>query len=118
MSEQEILRVEIERSRAGRSGRWRCPGELRERIAAHIRERRGAGAALKLIAGDLGLSESSVLRWSSPHRPGKASKGLLLEVEVGTVSQQRAPGLAVVTPRGYRFEGLSEGLALRLLRKL
>lgn len=29
MSEQEILRGEIERSRSGGSGRWRCPSASR-----------------------------------------------------------------------------------------
>ena len=117
MSEQGILRGEIERSRAERPGRWHCPLALREQIAAYVRERRSAGAGLELIAAELGISESSASRWSLPQRPKATSKALLVEVGVAT-AQRAIGGLVVVTPRGYRLEGLSEGFALRLLREL
>jgi hypothetical protein len=114
MLDHEVLRGEIDRSRAEQGGRWRCPGELRQRLTAHIRERRGEGVSLERIATDLGVCEASVSRWVSP----VATTGKRELIEVAMTSGVRAQGLVVVTPRGYRLEGVSEGLALRLLREL
>lgn len=105
------LREAIERSRAGKS-RWRCPQGLRSEIVALARERRSSGEGLARIARDLGLSESGLSRW------------LRLSANVGFREVRLRPepsasgNLVLVTPRGFRLEGLSESLALRLLREL
>lgn len=105
------LREAIERSRAGKS-RWRCPQGLRSEVVALARERRAAGEGLARIARDLGLSESGLSRWLRP----SGDTGFR-EVRLGPESSSSGD-LVLVTPRGFRLEGLSEGLALRLLREL
>jgi hypothetical protein len=72
------------------------------------------GVSLERIATDLGVCEASVSRWVSP----VATTGKRKLIEVAMTSGLQAQGLVVVTPRGYRLEGVSEGLALRLLREL
>ena len=104
------LRKALAESRLGKS-RWRCPLDLRAKVIDYAKARRSHGDGVAKIAVDLGLSESGLSRWLRFRQEG------FREVRIRAESPTAAD-LALVTPRGYRLEGLSESLALRLLREL
>ena len=106
----ESLREALAESRIGKS-RWRCPGGLRAEVIDYAKDRRSHGDGVATIAVELGVSESGLSRWLHSAEAG------FREVRIRPESSSAAD-LVLVTPRGYRLEGLSEGLAVRLLREL
>ena len=110
MRNTEELREAIARARNGQS-RWRCPTELREEVVSHSKARRSAGESVVEIARSLGLSESGVNRWL------QKATGTLRPVRV-QASPPESDRLILVTPSGYRLEGLSMTSAVDLLRRL
>ena len=104
------LREEITKSRAGQS-RWRCPTPLRERVVEHARERRRQGVPLRQTAKALGLSDSGLLKWV------RVADGRLRRVRV-VEPAGGSTDLALVTPSGYRLEGLDAATAAEVLRRL
>jgi len=110
------LRLALERSRAGRS-RWQCPRGLRSEVVELVASRREGGEGLATVAADLGLSDSSLSRWIAAERSGSGANGRLREIRVAEPGP-RPVGLSLVTPRGYRVEGLDTDSVLRLLREL
>jgi hypothetical protein len=105
------LREALKRSRRGRT-RWRCPLELRSDVVAYARGRRASGDVVASIARDVGLSETGLWRWLRSDKSGFRR----VRVEEEDVSASAC--LTLITPGGYRLEGVSEDLALRLLREL
>ena len=104
------LRKAIAQDRAGKK-RWQCPPGLRAEAVALARERQARGEGVERIAKDLGLSESGLSRWL------RSAEGRFREVRIRP-EPLATEALVLVTPRGFRLEGLSEALALRLLREL
>jgi transposase-like protein len=105
------FRAEAARHGAGRVGR-RYPEELKAIAVALAEERRAE--PLGRVASQLGISKVSLQRWIEQGEPARF-RPVEVEMESG-----RAParGLILITPRGYRVEGLeAESLAL-LLRVL
>ena len=104
------LREKIAESRGGQS-RWRCPQPLRNQIVEHARERKSQGVALSRTATELGVSESALLKWV------QVAEGRFRQVRVadGVASMAK---LALVTPSGYRLEGLDTSTAVEVLRGL
>jgi hypothetical protein len=85
----------------------RIPPRLRAEIIAHARAWRAAGAPMRTIAAALGGAPESIRRWTQPTPPVPAG---LIPVQV--VADRPAGGatpLTLVSPRGFRVEGL--GLA-------
>lgn len=104
------IRAVIERSRAGKT-HWRCPCSLRSEIAIYAQERRAAGVSWLRIAEALSVSEGSLTRWCRGESPG------FREIRVKSDGGS-AGALQLVTPRGYRIEGLSVESAAALLSRL
>jgi transposase-like protein len=76
-------------------------------------QRRAAGITVAAIAAELGLAPGTVLKWSAQSRATRA----LVPVEIVTDrSSERV--LSVVSPSGFRVEGLSLLEAAALLRAL
>lgn len=113
MHEQtQTLRESLEQSRVGQ-GRWRCPDDLRSKVVAYAKRRRASGLAVRRIAQELGLGESCLTRWLRPKRAG------FRPVRVTAASAKpEVRDLVLVTPQGFRLEGLTTSQALRLLREL
>ncbi len=108
----EKLRRELD-GVAGRQGRC-FPRDLKERTSDWIAEQRATGATATQIAAELGLASGTVLRWG---KAGKRSARALVPLEV--VADVAATGtLAVVSPSGFRVEGLSFASAVAFLRAL
>ena len=104
------LREAIARSRVGQT-RWRCPAQLREKIVGFTQERRQEGVSVMRVARELGMSESGLNRWLPK------ADGRLRPVRVVEEPSDRGH-LVLVTPGGYRLEGLSASCAADVLRRL
>lgn len=104
---------------ASRPRSWNLgyPPEVRERARAWIARRRAEGATPSAIATELGLSRHSILGWAKSRPDAPA----LVPVEV--VAEASAPphvpsAVVLVSPRGYRVEGLDVGAIGALLERL
>ena len=104
------LRNAIAESRVGQT-RWRCPAPLRDEIVGFAQERRREGASVRKTARELGVSESSLNRWL------QKADGRLRPVRVIEKPSSR-DSLVLITPGGYRLEGLSSMSAAEVLRRL
>lgn len=105
------FRDAVARSGAGGVGR-RSPAELREAAVALAQERKEE--PLARVAADLGVSTASLQRWLEQGEPVGFR---LVEIESGP-GEVPARGLVLITPRGYRVEGLEAGVLVSLLRVL
>ena len=104
------LREAITRSRAGQT-RWRCPAKLRAEIVEFTQARRREGVSVMKVAKELGMSESGLSRWL------QKKDGQLRPVRLAETPSSHDQ-LVLVTPGGYRLEGLSPRGAADVLRTL
>jgi transposase len=107
------FRKRASRENAGRGGRsLRYSHELRQEAVTYLARKKREGVGLARVASELGVSSWSLWRWvqESERRVG------LVPVEVTPAEESRE--LSVVTPRGFRVEGLSEEGLLRLVERL
>jgi hypothetical protein len=107
MDEARFLRRELDRI-GTRRGRCVPPG-LRARATAWITEQRGEGRTVAELASELGVAAGTILRWSNG-----AVRAI---VPVRVVPDEPAAPVAVVSPLGFRIEGLSLADAVRVLRE-
>jgi hypothetical protein len=109
--EAVALRRELDRvtSRQGRC----FPDDLKRRTAEWIAQQRAAGRTVAELASELGLAAGTALRWSSETRGRRA----LVPVEI-VPDASAVRTVAVVSPSGFRLEGLSVAEAATLLRAL
>jgi transposase len=97
----------------GRGGRsLRYSRELRMEAVSYLARKKREGVGQDRIASELGVSSWSLSRWVQESERRVA----LVPVEVTEAEESR--GLFLVTPRGYRVEGLSEESLLRLVERL
>jgi transposase-like protein len=91
---------------------------LKERAARWIAERRAAGQSVESIASELGVAPGTVLRWSAnaPSKADAAARRSMVPVKV--VSEPKSQLVSVVSPAGYRIEGLTLSEAAALLQAL
>jgi transposase-like protein len=111
----EKLRAFRKRAREENRGsekRRRYSRELREEAVAYVARRKRAGASVERIASELGVSSVSLSRWS------RARENSVSLVPVEIVANDERSCLSLLTPRGYRVEGLSEASAVRLVERL
>lgn len=106
------LRDAIVKSRHGKV-RWRCPANLRNEVVSYVASRRDSGSSVMEIAADLGVSDSTLTRWMTAEKNKKGSMSAVRVKETAMSS-----GVVLVTPRGYRIEGLDVASAAHLLRSL
>lgn len=88
----------------------RYPKELVEQVRAHVVARRARGESLESVAAELGLVPDTVRRWAA------ASAADLVPVTV--VEEATSHTMTLVSPSGYRVEGLGLHDAAALLRAL
>ena len=93
----------------------RYPSELRALAVAVAEDRREE--PLARLAAELGISTVSLQRWLEPGEPVRFRP---VEVEPGYAEVPGTParGVALITPRGYRVEGLEAAELVSLLRVL
>lgn len=103
--------------KANRPRSWNLgyPPAVRTRVRAYVAARRAAGGTPTSIATELGLSRQSVMGWTAAE-PGAA---VFVPVEVVLDPRPAAPpALVLVSPRGYRVEGLDVAAIGALLERL
>ena len=113
----ERLRKAIEVSRAAWQGpRWRCSEGLRQEIVEYARHEVASGASVRAAARRLGVSNSTLTRWLEEGRQPSTFRPV--EVQIAEEPAQEPSGeLVLVSPGGYRVEGLDvEQLAMLLSR--
>jgi hypothetical protein len=109
--EAEKLRRELSRVATGRGKRY--PTELRQRVVAWATRRHAQGASWQTIKAELGQRFDTVRRWCLSAGSSRA----LARVRV--VAERAEPRLvSVVSPAGFRIDGVTMAEAAALLREL
>ena len=100
----------------GQRGRTTAiPEEVREVLVACALEQRERGKSWAAIAKALGVSSSGLIRWSR-QRVARCERAVPVEVRLEEPSDGTA--VTLVSPAGYRIEGLGVSEALAALREL
>ena len=110
-NEIQRLRASLARMRPGHGRRY--GSGIRDRISSAAKQLRAGGASWRAVAETFGMPLETVRRIYVEHEeraPG------FVPVEI-TPELQRG-GIAVVTPGGYRVEGLDVEMAVTLLARL
>ena len=91
----------------GRSGTRRRYSEgLRAEAVAHLRRRVKGGASVEAVASELGVSGWTLVRWSRRESVGKGPKLRRVKVVPESTEVTTKAKVTLVTPDGYRIEGL------------
>lgn len=127
--ELEQFRQEVERLRAGRrGGSGPFPEPLRAFAVRYLVYALEKGETVKAVVERLGVSEPTLQAWRRGQTPGSKARGSepkaapLVPVVVHPRKEDAAPRaaatFAVVSPQGWRVEGLGLEEAAQLLRRL
>ena len=110
------LRAFRKRAREENRGRKglgrRYSRQLRLDAVAYLKRKKRDGASVEDVASELGVSNWSLSRWVQESE----RNGVVVPVELAQVEARTE--LSLVTPGGYRIEGLSEQRLLRLVERL
>lgn len=96
------------------------PLAIRQAVASHALPRHQNGERWSQIGADLGLSSTTIVNWtrelsaSPPKSSGSPSFVPVLLTDVRPVS----PTLTLLSPSGFRIEGLDLDTAVALLQRL
>lgn len=88
--------------------------ELREAVTTYVRREREKGVTLEELAASIGLSMNTLAR-AARNGGARPAGPALVPVRLKSEAARRG-GPIVVTPTGYRVEGLSLSEAAELLR--
>jgi transposase-like protein len=115
MAKDEItaLRRQLAKHEKGRGKRY--PADLKRRVTAYALRRRDAGASYEEIAETVGLAFETVRRWCLAATSGENLAPMLAPVEVVAAPHG---GVTIISPLGYRLEGLELAEAVAALRAL
>lgn len=95
----------------------RYPESLRRLAVGFATRAQAAGWSGRRIAQRLGVTWPTLERWCA--QPATESDGEMLEVVVrDDVPSSASPRAVLVTPEGYRIEGLEQAELVELLRAL
>ena len=107
------FRKQAQLENRGRSGRRRrYSPSLRSQAVAYLREQTQRGWNGKRVASELGVSGWSLIRWARRVKAEKASALRAVEVVPERAEVTTSSVVTLVTPDGYRIEGLN-GLDVR-----
>jgi hypothetical protein len=113
----ERFRSAVERSLGGRPGRGvRYPEDLRREAIGLARTGLQEGKSLGRVAEELGLGPATLTRWLGRGWTGEPLRPV--EVQRDEEEPGQAYSLVVVTPSGWRIEGLRLADLAELLRAL
>ena len=101
---------EENQERAGRSRRY--SRELRSLAVGYLRQQMKRGANCATVAAELGISGWSLTRWWRGTEADAGSAFQAVEVVAEAGEGPKSLGVTLVTPDGYRIEGL-KGLEIR-----
>lgn len=101
---------EENRGRTGLARRY--SRQLRLDAVAYLNRKKRDDVSVDSVASELGVSNWSLSRWA------RESESLGEVVPVEVTASEESKELSLVTPGGYRVEGLSEERLLRLVERL
>lgn len=108
--EAAVLRRELDRIGTRRG---RCVSTaLKERVTTWLVSQRAEGHPVSELAAELGIAHATALRWSNGAR-----KRVMVPVRVIS-DAPAARTVSVVSPAGFRVEGVTLAEAAALLREL
>ena len=108
-----VFRNQSKEENRGRKGlARRYSRELRLAAVTYLKRRKSDGATVGRAASELGVSSWSLSRWLRETE----SRGALVAVELS--EREESTEVSLVTPRGYRVEGLSEERLVRLVERV
>ncbi|HVK87189.1 MAG TPA: hypothetical protein VM513_23875 [Kofleriaceae bacterium] len=115
MAKDEIaaLRRELARHKKGRGKRY--PADLKRRVTGYALRQRNVGATYQATAETLGLAFETVRRWCMAEIGSDEHAPMLVPVEV--VAEPRST-VAIISPSGFRLEGLEPAEAVAALRAI
>lgn len=114
MREVAVLKRELARGERGRGKRF--PSDIRGRTVEWAREQRQLGRSWVQIARELGVGLDTVRRWCTEKKAAPTGRSLL---PVRVVQQPaESKHLVVVSPAGFRVEGVTLAEVATLLRAL
>jgi len=127
--ELEQFQQEVQRLKAGRrGGSLPFPEALRAFAVRYLEQTQAAGGSVVEVAAKLGVSAPTLYEWRKGRTPGRARKKPsersveLVPVRVGGRATEAGEAgkqqVVVVSPSGFRVEGLSLEAAAQLLRRL
>ncbi len=114
-SEAAVLRRVLAGLERGRGKR--VPAALKQRVARYARARHAAGVGYRELGEQLGLSPETTRRWCAAADRGRKRAS----AKRGLVAVELVPGhgrAVLVSPGGYRVEGLDLQQLATLLRAL
>ena len=107
------FRKQAKEENRGRTGLGRrYSRSLRLDAVRYLKEKKREGESVAEVASELGVSIWSLSRWVRESE----SAGVVVPVEV--TDAEDSSELSLVTPRGYRIEGLTEKRLIRLVERL
>ncbi|MGV8039087.1 MAG: hypothetical protein AB2L07_18625 [Thermoanaerobaculaceae bacterium] len=113
----EELRHAIAEERTSWTGqRWRASQSVRTRVVALVEDERARGASLGRMAATLGLHPSVLRRWLGRRRVEDGAAATFRRVTLCGSGGPGSSSLVLVTPGGYRLEGLDLSTALTVLQ--
>lgn len=116
MIEKPELRKLVESERSSWPGRrWRCSPGLRQEIVEATKAEIAGGASLRKVAREIGVPSSSLERWLAGKTRARSCGFRKVEVAEELKEDSR---LVLVTPNGYRVEGLKVEQLVTLLASL
>jgi hypothetical protein len=109
------LRARLQACSRGRAPRGvRYPAELRAEVVRLAREGQGAGVQAGALAKQLGLPAATITRWGGPAPHPRVRR---IRIAAGPPAVTASPAAPVlVTPQGWRIEGLDVATLLRVLQ--
>ena len=111
------LRAERQRLAQGRPpSQIRYPDEFRQAVVALARHR-GPGPSVARLARALGVAEPTLTKWLRP-RPAAALRPVALVASTPPPASAPAGGAVLLTPQGWRVEGLDRDTLIAVLRAL
>lgn len=128
--ELEQFQQEVQRLKAGRKGgSLPFPEALRAFAVRYLEQMQAAGGSVVEAAGKLGVSAPTLYEWRKGRTAGSTKRkkstersGVLVPVRVGERTAEAAVAgaqqVVVVSPSGWRVEGLSVESAAQLLGRL
>jgi hypothetical protein len=110
MGDGDIQKLRAALARRGRARGKRYTANLKQRIAGAASVLRGRGHGWHAIGQFLGVPHETARRFAG----GRAAPGFVPVEVIGTASG----GLSLVSPDGYRVEGLGVADVAEILRRL
>lgn len=103
----------LHRGKAPRAVRY--PAGLRARVTVLVQDRQAAGESLPALARHLGIPTVTLERWLQACAPAPRFRRIDLAATPSDDVESGGNHLALVTPTGYRVEGLTLAAVRELL---